>query len=209
MWGTPTRRWIVLLLGSILLLASCGGDEGDAGGDDGSTTTSAQDPTTSVAEDTTDTTAPETSDDPAESSNEGGSVDGMEANKAVVTVGDSSYEFDVEMSVVGRCEPDFFGAFWMIAGSSDGSNSGLEMFIVPDGNTNHDETSRVSVNLQEAEGRDWRADEDGGGGVEAGVSRVESFSIDGNAVSGTVSFIDTYGGDGATAEGTFQAACPG
>lgn len=125
-----------------------------------------------------------------------------------MTIGDSRYDYDVEMSVVGRCEVDFFGAFWVIASPADGSNGGLEMFIVPNGNPNHDETSRVSVNLKDAESRDWHADEDGGQGAAAGESRVESFTIDGTSVSGTASFVDIYTGDGATAQGTFEASCP-
>lgn len=205
MWGL--RRRVGLLLGAVVLLASCGGGDGD---EESSPTTAAQDSTTTVADAGSGTT--EAPDDPAEESEdqagESGSPAASAANKASVTIGDTRYDFDVEASVVGRCDPDFFGAFWVIASGTDDPNSSLEMFIVPEGNANHDETSRVAVNLQDAEGRDWRADEDGGGGVDAGVSRVESFAIDGTSVSGTVSFIDTYGGDGATAEGTFEATCP-
>jgi hypothetical protein len=125
----------------------------------------------------------------------------------VITVGDSRYEFDVEIAgPIGRCEPDFFGAFWVITGSADGT-SGLEMFIVPDGNSNHDETSRVAVNLNDSEGRDWRADADGGAGTPEGESQVDSFAIDGTTLSGTASFIDVCAGDGATAQGTFEATC--
>ncbi len=70
------------------------------------------------------------------------------------------------------------------------------------------ETSRISVNLKDAEGRDWNADEVGGQGVTAGDSQVDLFTIDGNSVIGTASFVDIYAGDGATAQGTFAATCP-
>lgn len=192
-----------MLIGAVLFAlfaTACGG--GDA---DESTTTAAGSPTTSEAGDTTSPPAGETT--TTEASTEAPSNPGA-ANKATVVIDGETYEFDVEMSVVGRCEADFFGAFWVIASAADGSNSSMEMFIVPEGDTTHNETPRLNVNLQDAEGRDWYADADGGNGVGEGLSQIDSFEIDGNTVSGTATFVDTYAGDGATAQGTFTATCP-
>jgi hypothetical protein len=201
----PYRRVLGAALGCLLLLAACGGGEDDPG-DGTPATTAASQPSTTAAPTTAaaGTEAPAaTTAAPADPGGGGG-----DANQVVVTIDGVPYEFDVEMSIVGRCDPDFFGAFWVIAGAADGSSSSLEMFLVPEGNSNHDETSRLSVNLKDAEGRDWNADEDGGQGVTAGTSQIDSFSIDGNSVTGTASFVDIYAGDDATAQGTFTATCP-
>ena len=192
--------WILLLVLG-LLTAACGG-----GGDD-ATADSNPSPTTSPSNEASDqpgTTAPadEPADKPADEP--GSSSDG---NKGVVTIGDQTYEFDADASIVGRCEPDFFGAFWFIGTGPDGT--GLGMLIIPEEAVNHSETSTITVNLKDSEDRNWRADEDGGEGATAGEGSVTSFTVDGNTVSGTASFVDTYGPDGATAEGTFTATCSG
>lgn len=211
-------RALGLVFAFVLVVTACGGgdDTSSEEPEAGVTTTTAattsaptesQAPTTTAAPAESQapaTTAPAGTDAPEEPTGDGSA---LAANMAVVTIGDQTYEFDAEQSIVGRCDPDFFGAFWVIAGMADGSPGGLEMLIVPEG-TSHDETSKVKVNLKDSEERDWRADEDGGEGTPEGQSRVESFTIDGNTVSGTASFVDIYKGDDATAEGTFTATCP-
>jgi hypothetical protein len=127
-------------------------------------------------------------------------------NTATVTIDGQRYEFAAE-GVATRCNPDFFGTFWVIARTADGSGT-LEMLLVPEGNQTAGETSRVKVVVEDIAGRDWRADEDGGEGTPEGLSRVESFSIDGGKATGTALFVDVEMGDGATAEGTFEATCP-
>lgn len=210
MTGTGTRRLLGLMVSLALLCASCG-DDGD--GSNTPTTGAGTAPTATTATPATEasagsTEAPAPTEAEPQETEDRPSGTGPDANQAVVTINGTDYEYDVEMSIVGRCDADFFGAFWVIASAADGSSGSLEMFIVPDGNTNHDETSRINVNLKDAEGRDWNADEDGGGGVTAGDSRVDSFAIEGKTVTGTASFVDIYAGDGATASGTFAATCP-
>jgi len=202
MFGTEARRLVGFTLSIALLIASCGGGgtEDTTAAPDAPTTTAAPGATTAAPTESTTTTTAAPEDD--------GSQPSGAANQATVTIDGQDYQFDVDMSVVGRCDPDFFGAFWVIASAADGSSASLEMFLVPEGNANHDETSRISVNLKEAEERDWNADADGGQGVTAGTSQVDSFSIDGNTVTGTASFVDIYTGDDATAQGTFTAICP-
>lgn len=197
-----TGKLAALVFSFALLGTACGGETTDE------TTATPDAPTTTAAGSGGSTTAA-----PAESSTttsmapEGGAASG-DVNKATVTIDGQEYLFDVDMSVVGRCEADFFGAFWVIAGAADGSSASLEMFIVPEGDTTHNETPRISVNLKDGEGRDWNADADGGQGVTAGTSQIDTFTIDGNSVTGTASFVDIYAGDGATAQGTFSATCP-
>lgn len=196
------RRVWILFFAFSLLIAACGGG-GDEGAADQSPSTTQ--PPAGDAPDQPESTAP--SDEPAdEPKDEPGSFD---ENKAIVTVGDKTYEFDADVAIVGRCEPNFFGAFWVNGTGADDPGTGLNMLIIPEEAVNHEETSTITVNLTDSEGRKWRADEDGGEGANAGESRVTSFTIDGNKVSGTASFVDTYGTDGATAEGTFTATCPG
>ncbi len=199
---TETGKLAGVTLSIALLVASCGGggtEDTTAAPDAPATTATAETTTAAPAESTTTTTsAPEGA----------GNQSSGAANLATVTIDGQEYQFDAEMSIVGRCDADFFGAFWMIAAAADGSDASLEMFIVPEGNTNHDETSRLNVNLKDAEGRDWNADADGGQGVTAGTSQIDSFTIDGTTVTGTASFVDIYAGDGATAQGTFTATCP-
>lgn len=199
------RQMTAFVLAFALVFASCGG------GDDGSeptTTAAGGSETTTTALDTTEAPAATTAPPETEPPSDDGETPSGDANKATVTVGDTTYEFDVEASIVGRCDPDFFGAFWVIAAATDGTNGSLEMFIIPEGNTNHDETSKIKVNAKDSDERDWRADADGGEGTPEGESSVDSFEIDGNTVTGTASFVDIYAGDGATAQGTFTATCP-
>lgn len=200
-----SRRSHALLVTFVLLVVACGG--GSESDPDPTTTTQPDATTTTAAapagdDTTTTTTAPAETMPP----DDGGDPPSGDVNKATITVGDATYVFDVDASVVGRCDPDFFGAFWVIASTADGAGN-LEMFIVPEGNTNHEETSKIKVGVENIDERDWRADADGGEGTPEGVSSVDSFEIDGNTVTGTASFVDIYIGDDATAQGTFTATC--
>jgi hypothetical protein len=198
----------ILLAVFALLAAACGGGDDDSA-DTTAATTSAPAATTAAPGASATTSAPaQTTAAPAattEAPSSGGG--GLAPNMAIVTVGDKTYEFDAEAHLVGRCDPAFFGAFWVIAAEVDGPG-GLEMFFVPEGDTNHDETSRIVVNVKDTDGREWHADADGGQGAVEGTSSVDSVVWDGNTVTGTASFIDTEVGDDATATGTFEATCP-
>jgi len=202
-----------LLLSFVLAVAACGGDD-DGGDAESVAATSA--PTDAPSEpDAPATTlstdggpSEESTDDPSPEEEPDDSGSAPAENMATVTIGDKTYEFDAEAHLVGRCDPNFFGAFWVIAAPADGSTGNLEMLIVPEGDTSHDETSKIKVGVEDIDGRDWRADEDGGEGTPAGESGVVSATMEGNTVSGTASFVDVYAGDGATAEGTFQVTCP-
>jgi hypothetical protein len=184
-------RPLGLVLVCTLVVAACGGDGGTP--DDTATTT--------TAGSTSQTTQPTSGTPSTDAPGPAGDV-----NTAAVTIDGQRYEFAAE-GVATRCNPDFFGTFWVIARTADGAGT-LEMLLVPEGNQTAGETSKVKVMIEELAGRDWRADEDGGEGTPEGVSRVESFSIDGGKATGTALFVDVEMGDGATAEGTFEATCP-
>jgi hypothetical protein len=198
------RKSYVWLIAVALVASACGGSESEPG------TTAPAETTTAAPGDDTTTTAPgattEAPDETTTTAAEAPSGD-IGEGVATVTVGDTTYDFEVAASIVGRCDPDFFGAFWVIASMADGSG-GLEMFIIPEGNTNHDETSKIKVNAKDADERDWRADADGGEGTPEGESSVNDFEIDGNTVTGTASFVDIYQPGDEKAEGTFTATCP-
>lgn len=198
------RRLYAWMMAIALVLGACGGSESEP-----DPTTPAETTTAAPGGDATTTAAPATTEAPGDTTTAPPAPpsDDVGEGIATVTVGDTTYEYEVAASIVGRCDPDFFGAFWVIASTADGSGS-LEMFIIPEGNTNHDETSKVKVNAKDSDERDWRADADGGEGTPEGESSVDSFEIDGNTVTGTASFVDIYLGDSATAEGTFTATCP-
>ena len=198
------RRSYVWLMALALVASACGGSESEP-----DTTAAAETTTAAPGDDTTTTAAGATTEAPAETTTTAAEAPSGDIGDGVatVTVGDTTYEYEVAASIVGRCDPDFFGAFWVLAAAPDGSG-GLEMFIIPEGNTNHDETSKIKVNAKDSDERDWRADADGGEGTPEGLSSVDSFEIDGNTVTGTASFVDIYQPGDETAQGTFTATCP-
>ena len=201
------RRVVIVAFAGALVFAACGGDDDADPAPSATTTTAAPSgsgdtqpddaPSGTAAAETTTTAA--TAD--AGSGSAGGDV-----NIGVVVIDGTTYEFTADIGAIGRCDPDFFGAFWFLGRQVDGTG-GLEMLIVPDG-TEHGETSKVKVNLKDSEERDWRADADGGEGTPEGASQVDSFEVEGTTVSGAASFVDIYAGDDATATGTFEATCP-
>jgi hypothetical protein len=141
-------------------------------------------------------------------------------NLAVIQIGDNRYEVDVTPGAIQRCNPDFFGAFWVIGFTSEDMSATLEMLLSPENREELGmEEPRIRVMDPETE-IDWRADPDYFADTElsAGMSQVDSFTVDGNRVTGTATFID---GDAANAalfgngempepvQGTFEVVCSG
>lgn len=201
------RPSTVVLLSVIGLLAAACGSSADPTASPVAPATSA--PALSEAPAPTDESSDELTNEPTEAPAdepaEAPSTSGDDT--AAVTIGDTTYEFDASVNIIGRCDPDFFGAFWVSGAGTTDASAVLNMLLIPEDAVNHQETSTITVNLKDSEGRNWRADEDGGESAEAGESRVTSFEIDGKTVTGTASFVDTYTPERPTAEGTFTASC--
>jgi len=188
------RRWTPLLIVG-LLVAACGGST--------ASTTVPQAPTDAGGGPVATPGANPPGGEPTANTPPSG-----DENRATVTIGDRTYVFDATADIVGRCRPDFGGAFWVAGAEVDDPTIVLNMLLIPDDAAYQEETSTITVNAHDAEQHEWRADEDGGEGVEAGESRVTSFEINGNTVSGTASFVDSYAAGHPAAEGTFTATCP-
>ncbi len=221
------RRTMISFAVAALALSGCGGGDDDTAAaeppaattadnaDDGtSPSTDAPDDDTSPSTDapddgTDDTAAP--SDDVATDSPPSS---GLAENTAVVTIGDERYEFDVTPTAVQRCDPNFFGAFWVLG--KDADNNSVEMLIPPEGDPNFEESPSVSVG-DKVRDIEWRADPDHEmAGVDPGESQVDSSTVDGTHLTGTATFVDlnaTYafqGGVGDEPEpvtGTFEVLC--
>lgn len=202
------KRMLMLGVVTGLLMVACGGDSaGDA-----TTTTAtaggAAAPTTTVA-----ATQPQddgvgaTTTAPAAGS-DGATSDG-DVNVAVITIGDRTFEFDVTPGSISRCDPDFFGAFWALGG-------GLDMLVVAEDDPNHD-APYVKVTDPDDRDVEWWASPDINESlmqieVPAGQSQVDSFTVDGNSITGTATFIEksalTMGGEiPASIPGTFEVTC--
>jgi hypothetical protein len=200
------------LVAVIVLVAGCGGGA-DTESDGGGATTAAassEDATSTVA-----TTAPVT-----EGDGDGGNPSGSgDVNWAVVTIGDQRYEFDVTPGPIQRCDPDFFGAFWVVGVTTDGS--GIVMMLPPPDDPNFEDPASLEIN-DGPNDWEWMADEGVAEEVmfadivSEGQSQVDSYTIDGNRVSGRATFIErnalfaVVGGTGDAPEpvaGSFEAVC--
>lgn len=188
-------RVTMLLAALAMILVGCGDDATPTSGDTGVL------PTT--AGETPGTDAP---------AGDGG------INLAVVEIGDNRYEVDVTPGSIQRCSPDFFGAFWAIGFTSEDMSSTFEMLLSPE---NREELGMEPpyIRLTDPETDiDWRADPEHFTTTELpeGMSQVDSFTVDGNRVTGTATFIDVdaafaaLNGNGEMPEpvqGTFEVVC--
>ena len=221
------HRSIATGITALLIVAACGGDddgtdaapapadeadEADDASDSGTGTGGADEPSEPAADtnsDADDAAAAESEADDAGAAPTGGD------NVAMVTIGDASYEIDVTPGAIQRCDPDFFGAFWAIGGDQ---TVGIEMLLPPPGDPNFDEPAALKVSVADGD-REWVADPAREMfGVDEGESQVDAFTVDGNSVSGTATFVDLnesyafQGGAGDEPEpvsGTFSVTCVG
>jgi hypothetical protein len=214
---TRTKNQLIGATVFALTIASCGGgtsadtpsttEPGTAGTDAGeqsaTTTQAAAGSTTAPADE------PESSGEP--SSN-------LAVNTAVATIGDYHYEFDVTPGTFSRCDPDFFGAFWAAGSTADGSG-GVELLLTPPNDPNHTDLPRVKVK-DGPNDLEWHADPDSNivtlAELPEGTIKVDSFTVEGNAASGTATFVEanaTYAYTGGQSpaptpvQGTFEVVC--
>lgn len=201
-----------------LVLTACGGSDEVGGTVDGATSEPAAGesaPSTSTADASAVTPAADSSDEEDPSPAKRG------ANTGVVTIGDTSYEFDATPATITDCEPDFFGAFRVIGETPGGGT--VTILLPPEGDPNFDDPPSVRVKDIEI-GADFTADpsivENGSYGdvISEGDTQVDSFTVDGNTASGTATFVDeqqifaALGGaadDPEPVQGTFEVTCVG
>jgi hypothetical protein len=209
------RRTTIGLTVVALALAGCGGDD-DA--DSGAPAEPAAEP----AEDDAAAPASEPANEPAvdepaeepDTATGAPPATGLGDNVAVVTVGDQRYEFDVTPGSIQRCDPDFFGAFWVLGKDADGN--GIDMMIPPEGDPNFEDAPYINVGDNTVD-IEWVADPDREmAGVDPGESQVDSSAVDGTYISGTATFVDlnaTYAFQGGVGDepqpvtGTFEVLC--
>ena len=215
------KRLASLLAAGALILTACGGSdpavsEGDPGED---TTTVAVDTTAQDdggAGQSTVTTATSTTGSDSTGESTGG------GNVATVTIGDQTFEFDANPEgPITDCNPDFFGAFWVVGGDPDGNS--LNLLLPAEGDANFDDPPSVRV-VDRGTGADWTADvsllETGNyeDVLDAGDSQVDSYTVEGNTASGTATFVDenqifaVLGGTADSVEpvtGAFEVTCAG
>lgn len=193
------------LLSAALVFAACGGDDDDAAV-----------PGDGNGDDTTPTEAPSNGDngngdDNGDDNGNGGPTGGVEENRAIVTIGDRSYEFDLSVQCLS-----LFGNMAAAGSAVDGSDVNLTLGLPPeDWETDTDnEWDPPYVRVSDDENDlDWRA----GGDVvvdmvDEGTSQVDSFTHDGQRASGSATFIDLYavlrGESPEPIQGSFEFACP-
>jgi hypothetical protein len=214
-------RRILCAATAVLVLAACGGDD-DAGeptaDEPAAATGDANEPADEPAAEEPQADASEPADEPAaeelpadEPAADGPAVDD---NMASVTIDGTTYEVDVSLGPAPRCDSDFFAAFLVSGGDSQGFFYAL---LPPPGDPNHTDPPNVSLRVNDGE-FEWIADPSKQmSGVEPGESQVDEFTVDGNTVSGTATFVElnetyAHSGGGPKAPpvtGTFEVSCAG
>ena len=185
-------------------LSACGGDDDDSNGDASPATGGSAD----------DGNASDNSADNGDGATDSGNSGAFNfgAGKAVVTIGDTTFEFDLKTgSAVCR---DVFGGLQVSGKSSDDENVKLDMWIPPTNWDTYDDNryDPPSVEVEDdTENKDWVADQNSGYQIEAGKGQVDSYEKDGLKASGKATFTDVYallgGGSAETIQGTFEVSC--
>lgn len=201
-------RRILGAAAAVLVLGACGGSDGSPNADEpAAATEDANEPADEPAGD-----EPAGDEPPAEepASDEPAVGDNM----ASVTIDGTTYEVDVSLGPAPQCNSDFFAAFLVSGGDSQAFFHGL---LPPPDDPNHTDLPNVSLRVNDGE-FEWIADPSKQmSGVEPGESQVDEFTVDGNTVSGTATFVElnetyTHSGGGPKAQpvtGTFEASCAG
>ena len=196
------------LLSAALLFAACGGEDDDApepdNGNGGTTPTEA--PSNGDGGN---------GDDNGSDNGNGGSSGGVEENRAMVVIGDRTYEFDLSVQCFS-----LFGNMAAAGGALDGSDVSVNIQLPPvDWETDTDEEwDQPSIRVSDSEeDLDWRAGDHiveemvAGGTLDDGLSQVDSFTHDGQRASGTATFIEMYAvfrqENPDPVQGTFEFAC--
>jgi hypothetical protein len=194
---------------AVLALAACGGGDDDAGEPTADEPAAATEPADEPAAATEPAADEPPGDEPAAED-----APATGDNTARVTIDGTTYEVDVSLGPAPTCNPDFFAAFLVSGGDSQGFFSAL---MPPPDDPNHTDPPNVSLRVNDGE-FEWIADPAKQmSGVEPGESQVDDFTVDGNTVSGTATFVElnetyAHSGGGPKAQpisGTFEVSCSG
>jgi len=211
------RRTTISLAVVALVMIACGGGDDDANSA-GAEQPAAAEPATEPAGDepATEPAADESSSEPADEPDAAADEapsSGVAENTAIVTIGDKTYEIDVTASAIQRCDPNFFGAFWVLGGIG---GNGIDMLLPPPGDPNFEDAPYINVGDEERD-IEWVANADREmAGVDPGESQVDTFTVDGLRVTGTATFVDlneSYAFQGGVGDepqpvpGTFEVLC--
>lgn len=207
MGGTRGGRFLVL--GIVLLMVACGGDDEDAAPDTGSDVAGGED---STVGDEDSTVGDDAGDDGGEASLPDPDDFDFGTGIARVTIGDTTYEFDLsEGFTVCR---DVFGGL-QVAGNDSTGEANVDMWIPPEDWESYDDgryDPPAIIVEDDALNARWIADSNR---VELisewpPESRVDSYSKSGDAATGSATFVDDYAfRDSDPVEGTFEVSCEG
>lgn len=195
-------RRIALLVALVVVVAACGGSDGSDTSAAPSSTNPDSGATTTQQQGTDSTVASPGVTEPTPSG----------ASFARVTVEGTTYEF-AKIGPAATCDSDFFGGFFAVLYTEDLS----ETFQIELWNQGSGEgrTSTSSLNITTPDGSEYDLDADPEKTwptVEAGTSRVDSFSYEGNRATGTGFYINNevaFGNDGPYEPivGEFEVVC--
>lgn len=207
------KRLLAMAAALVLVVAGCGGgssDDATESGGDQPNPTQAPDTQPATNDDGSDVTAPPA----AVGGDDSSDSDGSGPSTATVTLGDQTYDFSTEGAVVAQCLTDLYGIFSIQLPMVDG-DGGVHIVVLHE-DTDPDVVGEVNSVEVSVGDEDWKADEahsefDQSGGLEPGMSQVDSVEIDGRTVRGTATFVRQLSlfsaGEVETVTGTFEATC--
>lgn len=211
------KRLVILIAVLGLLVASCGGSDGES-----ADTAAAETTTTAAASGETTTTAAASepdSDEPAETTttvavqalgdgDENTTFYGNPPGTGTVEIGDVKYDFDLSILCLSM-----FGAMGVAGVAADGSEVQVSADFPPPGWETSDEDWDPPVVDVDDDERDirWEA----GASVAEfydgeGVGEITSFTADGRVAVGEANFVNSYSGfeNPTVVQGRFEFACP-
>lgn len=192
---------LAILLGLSLVAVACGGSgSDDASGNGGGASESSAAPSDGDSE--RDSSNGDSVNDDS-SNGDSANSDSSSAGGVTVTIGDTTWEFDVENGIAVQCAV-FAGEATF--GSGIGVDTATRLSFQLNDVDAQDESS-VSITADDGS-YEWVAGSNDGRTFEEGTSQVDSAEFDGQSVSGTATFIDVATEERTPVEGSFDITCP-